>query len=293
MLVVVLAESCLGLDMLMKEMAKQTNKHVLDSECFGPNNKVKYDLAIGEAMEKCMQLAPAIDLVETLSPNSQFNSLFPSINVKNPFKQFQQYKDIDQLVSLWRNKRSADVGLLEPDQDDFMEFLEDFNDFKGSMATKIGNLTCVLTELKMLTPSLKINIDHYTKDWAEDEDIDLTDSFLLEDPEWRQRLVSGYQDCYDISESIPSAALRGNPITRVFGRQMIFFKCAKKTEMMNCAMGQMKKWVEQWYGSQKNMTEYGLPEDEYEAAALGLMVLHNAASDEEKFVSDFFWGAPM
>ena len=62
---------------------------------------------------------------------------------------------------------------------------------------------------------------------------------------------------------------------------------------MNCAMGQMKKWVDQWYGTQENRTEYGLPEDEYEAAALGLMVLHNAASDEEKFVSDFFWGASM
>ena len=85
----VLAQSCLGMDMLMKKMAKQTNKHVLDSECFGPNNKVKYDLAVGEAIEKCMQLAPAIDLIETLSPNNQFNSLFPSINVKNPFKQFQ------------------------------------------------------------------------------------------------------------------------------------------------------------------------------------------------------------
>merc|ERR1719328_620992 len=109
---------------------------------------------------------------------------------------------------------------------------------------------------------------------------------------------------------------------------MIFFKCAKKNEHMNCALGQMKKWVEEWYGSDDNTateyglpedryeaaalsllvldnaasdeewygsddnntaTEYGLPEDRYEAAALSLLVLDNAASDEEKFVSDFFW----
>ena len=62
---------------------------------------------------------------------------------------------------------------------------------------------------------------------------------------------------------------------------------------MNCALGQMKKWVEEWYGSDdsQNATEYGLPEDKYEAAALSLLVLDNAASDEEKFVGDFFWGA--
>ena len=54
----------------------------------------------------------------------------------------------------------------------------------------------------------------------------------------------------------------------------------------------MKRWLEQFYGTSENNTAYGLPEDDYEAAGLGLMVLDNAASEEEKFVSDFFWGHP-
>merc|ERR1712243_234138 len=153
-----------------------------------------------------------------------------------------------------RNKRSAEptTGILQPDEDDFMEFLDDVDDFKEGMATKLGNLTCVLTEMKMLTPELKV----------------------------------------DIEESIPSQALAKSPLSRVFGRQMIFFKCAKKNEKLNCAMGQLKKWVEEWYGSGENISysEYGLPEDEYEASALSAMVLHNAASEEEKFVNEFFWG---
>merc|ERR1711878_255705 len=245
-----------------------------------------YDLAVGAAMEKCMQLAPAIDLINLLSPRNQFNSLFPSVNRKNPFEQFQAYKDIDQLTSLWRNKRSADAssGLIQIDEDDFIEFLEDFADYKGNMATKIGNLTCVMTELK-------VNIKEYTKDMAEVEEFDLTETEIVADPEWRARLSRGYQDCYDISESIPSQALTGNPLKRMFGRQMMFFKCAKKNEVTNCALGQMKRWVEQFYGTANNLTEYGLPEDAYEAAGLGLMVLNNAASEEEQFVSDFFWGA--
>merc|ERR1712131_308186 len=137
-------------------------------------------------MEKCMQLAPAIDLVNVLSPNNRFSSLFPSINVKNPFKQFQ-FQDIDQLVSLWRNKRSAEssTGILQPDEDDFIE----------GMATKLGNLTCVMTEMKMLTPELKVNIEEYTKDMEEEEEIDLNETPIIADPEWRKRLTTGYQDC--------------------------------------------------------------------------------------------------
>merc|ERR1712064_213268 len=49
-------------------------------------------------------------------------------------------------------------------------------------------------------------------------------------------------------------ALAKSPLSRVFGRQMIFFKCAKKNEKLNCAMGQLKKWVEEWYGSGENIT---------------------------------------
>jgi len=292
-----LAESSFAMDALMKKMVHQTNKHVLEAECWGENNKNKYDLAVGAAMEKCMQLAPAIDLVNVLSPNNRFSSLFPSINVKNPFKQFQQFQDIDQLVSLWRNKRSAEssTGILQPDEDDFMEFLDDVDDFKEGMATKLGNLTCVMTEMKMLTPELKVNIEEYTKDMEEEEEIDLNETPIVADPEWRKRLTTGYQDCYDIAESIPSQALSKSPLSRVFGRQMIFFKCAKKNEKLNCAMGQMKRLVEEWYGSGENITntDYGLPEDEYEAAALSVMVLRNGASEEERFVGDFFWGGHM
>ena len=244
-----LAGSSLAMDDMFKKIMKETAFHTFNAACFGENNKNLYDLAVGAAMEKCMQLAPAIDLINLLSPRNQFNSLFPSVNRKNPFEQFQvnrqwqlikmkngliflllqAYKDIDQLTSLWRNKRSADAssGLIQIDEDDFIEFLEDFADYKGNMATKIGNLTCVMTEMNLLTPELKVNIEEYTKDMAEVEEFDLTETEIVADPEWRARLSRGYQDCYDISESIPSQALTGNPLKRMFGRQMMFFKCAK------------------------------------------------------------------
>ena len=85
----VLVQTCLGMDMMLQKIVKQTEKHVLENSCFGPGNKQKFDLAIGESMEKCLQLAPTNDLLNVLSPNSQFSSLFPAVNVRNPFKQFQ------------------------------------------------------------------------------------------------------------------------------------------------------------------------------------------------------------
>merc|ERR1712045_404520 len=88
---------CYGMDAMFKKIMKQTAKHTFDAACFGETNKNNYDLAVGAAIEKCLQLAPAIDLI---------NTLFPSVNTKNPFRQFQEYQDLDQLVSLWRTKRS-------------------------------------------------------------------------------------------------------------------------------------------------------------------------------------------
>jgi len=266
---------------LMEKMVNEVNTHRLKAECYGEINKKNYDLAIEGAMEKCMQLAPAFNFHNMLHGNN--------VNTRGnqPFDNLQ-FSNLDNLVSLWRTKR--DTGLVNVDEDDFMEFLEDLGDFKADMAVKMGNLSCVLTEMKMLTPEMKINIEEYTKDAAEIEGFDLEASPLAQDPEWWKRLVTGYKDCYDISESIPQAALNKNPIKKMFGRQMIFFKCADKNERMNCALGQMKMWLESHYSDDRDMTEYGLPEDQYEAAGLTLMVKYSAASEEEKFLSNFFWG---
>jgi len=265
---------------LMEKMVNEVNTHRLKAECFGEVNKNMYDKAIEGAMEKCMQLAPAFNLASLIgdSPNT----------LRQPFKSLQ-FSNLDSLVSLWRSKR--DTGLVNVDEDDFVEFLDDVADFKGNMAAKMGNLSCVLTEMKLLTPDQKINIEEYIKDASEIEGFDLEASPLASDPEWWQRLVKGYQDCYDISQSLPQTALDRNPMKKRFGRQMMFFHCADKNEKMNCALGQMKMWLESYYATDdRDLTEIGLPADQYEAAGLTLMVKYNGASDEEKFLSDFFWG---
>lgn len=269
---------------LMEKMVGEINTHRLKAECFGEVNKNMYDKAIEGAIEKCMQLAPAFNLANIIADSR--NSL------KEPFKQLQ-FTNLDSIVSLWRDtgRKKRDTGLVNVDEDDFVEFLDDVADFKGDMTAKMGNLTCVLTELKLITPDMQINIAEFTKDASEIEGFDLEASPLAADPEWWARLVKGYQDCYDISESLPQTALNRNPMKKMFGRQMMFFHCADKNEKMNCALGQMKHWLESYYApDERDMGEYGFPEDKYEAAGLTLMVQYNGASEEKKFLSNFFWG---
>ena len=154
---------------LMKKMVDEVNTHRLKAECFGDVNKKNYDMAIGkitgshqcnviilvivieESMEKCMQLAPAFNLLSQL-PTSQFSSAFSS-RVSEPFKNIQ-FSNLENLVSLWRSKR--DTGLVNVDEDDFVEFLDDLGEFRADMASKMSNLSCVLTDMKLLTPELKV-----------------------------------------------------------------------------------------------------------------------------------------
>merc|ERR1712088_244410 len=245
----------------MKQIMNEIHTYNLRSQCWGEENVLAYDIAVLGATEKCMQLAPAYDLVELLKPiNNPFSTLPGTVN-NNPFQRLTNFQNVNQLTSLWRSKRQASNGLLNADQNDFIEFLEDFGEFKEGIATKMGNLTCVLTEMELLTPDLKINID-------------------------------GYMDCYRISENWPQAPLNRNPLSKIFGRHMLFFKCADKAERKMCAKAQMLKWLEIVYGSDPSMdpSEHGLPKDKYDAAALSIMVLNNAATPEEEFVGDFFWG---
>merc|ERR1711862_833059 len=157
----------------MKQIMKEIHTYNLRSQCWGEENVLAYDIAVLGATEKCMQLAPAYDLVELLKPiNNPFSTL-PGTVSNNPFQRLTNFQNVNQLTSLWRSKRQASSGLLNADQNDFIEFLEDFGEFKEGIATKMGNLTCVLTEMKLLTPDLKINIEEYTKPVAEIEDSSL------------------------------------------------------------------------------------------------------------------------
>merc|ERR1712051_213573 len=184
---------------MMREIMQQINKFNMRQACWGETNTINYAVSIIKAQEKCMQLAPTYDLVSVLTPQSNPFTTLPG-QITNPFQRISEIQSLDQLTSLWRTKRQATEGILNPDQDDFLEFIEDFGDFKED---------------------IKLNIDYYTAPVSEIDGFVLEESFA-KDPEWSKKLA----DCYKISENFPQTALNRNPLTKIFGRHMIFFRCA-------------------------------------------------------------------
>merc|ERR1711872_771112 len=206
----------------MKRIMDTINLYNLRTNCWGQTNTNNFQVAVQKAQEKCMQLAPSLDIIQQLVPQENPFTTLPA-PVSAPFRKLQDFQNIDELQSLWRTKRQATTGLLKPDESDFAEFLSDFSSFKGGIASKMSNLTCVLTEMKYLTSDLKINIEEYTKPVTEIEGFVAEESVAGQDPEY-------------------------------------------------------------------DPAEHGLPKDKYDAAAVSIMVLNNAATPEEEFVGEFFWG---
>merc|ERR1711872_1012789 len=243
---------------LADEIMDQINKYNSRVKCWGQENIDNQILAMIKSQEKCMQMEPSWDVAATLRPSNPFASLVKPLN---PFKSLVS-GDLTNLQSLWRSKRSAG-GLLQADQQDVIDFLMEAGE---------------------------PNIDYYMNlDKA--EGFDITKSYA-NDKVFLETFQNSISDCHKISESWPQASLDRNPISRAFGRNILFFRCARKVEKNLCAMGQMLEWLEKLYGKDPNydLEAAGLPKNKYYAAAVSVAVLDDAASPEEKAVSDFFWG---
>merc|ERR1711992_281822 len=267
-----------GMGMDEKKIMKDMMVFNSMTACWGKGNMYLYKLALLEATEQCTQqdhhnlLKPANPILSLLNQDAETlpfqlsnnqarnnNPFLSSSNSNNPFKSSSSQLNLNAWNNLWgnsRSKRQAE-GLLQPTEEDFREFLEDFEEFKGDIATKMGNLTCVMQKLNMLT--------------------------------------THYKDCYDIARSFPQSALNRNPLTKVFGRHMVFFKCAKKVEHKCCAMACANDMLETLYGTNDNYdwTQHNMPQNKYKRAALTLKIMYGTASDEEMAINDFFFGMDM
>jgi len=303
-----------GMGMDEKKIMKDMMVFNSMTACWGKGNMYLYKLALLEATEQCTQqdhhnlLKPANPILSLLNQDAETlpfqlsnnqarnnNPFLSSSNSNNPFKSSSSQLNLNAWNNLWgnsRSKRQAE-GLLQPTEEDFREFLEDFEEFKGDIATKMGNLTCVMQKLNMLDSNLQVNMAQYTTDvWNK---IDLSQTMAGEDPEWRNMLTTHYKDCYDIARSFPQSALNRNPLTKVFGRHMVFFKCAKKVEHKCCAMACANDMLETLYGTNDNYdwTQHNMPQNKYKRAALTLKIMYGTASDEEMAINDFFFGMDM
>jgi len=266
------------------------------SKCWGKQNVDKYALLTEKAKRECMQMEPSFDFPgHSDGPQNPF--LRPNNN--NPFEKLTRGGDFSDLQSLWRTKRDASEGLVEVDEDDFYEFLQQVNDNRHLRLNSLGNLTCVLQKTGQMTEDMEINMEWYTTALrAEEPENGFTwdaEGSAAQDPEWREKIATAYEDCHEMSKSWPASSLNRRPLARMFGRQMIFYKCADRAERRVCTEAQLLENLETFYGSESDeetaerIAAIGLPEDKYDAAAISVAVLSNAQSEEEKFVERFLW----
>merc|ERR1712071_440426 len=106
----------------------------------------------------------------------------------------------------------------------------------------------------------------------------------------RKKMVEGYMDAYSIASNWPQQSLDRNPLTKIFGRHMIFFHIAMKMEKKNCYKAQMYDWLQTLYGNSDdfNWSQVGLPADKYDRASVAVMVMQQAETKEQMFVKQFF-----
>jgi len=294
--------------MLMKKIKHDMMMMNSQAMCWGQGNMYYYKMYMMQAMEECVtghssHVKPTNPFAQLNRPQNPFQTLPASIQAKNPFSGGNSFNkkptvNPDSLKSILfsnfdsRKKRQTD-GLIEITEEDFAEFLGDFSDFKDDVASKMSNLTCVLSKLDMLDSDYQVNLKAYTEEvWKE---MDLSQTLAGEDPTWRQMVIDGYSDCYDIAKSFPQSALNKNPIMKVFGRHMVFFKCTKKVEAHCCGMACANHMLETMYGPSDNFdwSQYGLSNNKYERAAMTMKVMYSTASPEESFVHNFFYMDPM
>ena len=196
------------------------------SKCWGKKNVDMFAAQMEKAKRECMQMEPAFDFPgHGDGPQNPF--LRPN---NNPFEKLTRGGDFSDLQSLWRTKRDASEGLVDVDEDDFYEYLQQVNDHRHYKQNAMGNLTCVLQKIGQLTEDMEVNMDFYTTALtAEEAENGFTfdvEGSAAKDPEWRAKIATAYQDCHDLAESWPATSLNRKPMSRMFGRQMIFFKCA-------------------------------------------------------------------
>merc|ERR1712154_434306 len=228
-------------------MGEGIDKYNFRARCWGEANVDRQIAALETAKKICMQVASPLERFGSFARVRPFFASRNMDHANNILSALQNGGDFSNLGSLWRSKRDTfdfesinrlgnGNGILNPDEDDILEFLGQFADFKGNVASRMGNLTCVLKEMKMMTPDNKVNLEAYPPGITGESSFSFGMNYNIEG--------SAVSD-----QNWPQSSLNRNPITRLFGRHMIFFRCADRTERKLCSEAQLFRGLEKLYGS--------------------------------------------
>lgn len=277
-----------GID-ISEEVKDQIDIWNLCSRCYGESTLFKFTLAQHKAVKACLGKpteGPRNVRMAQLSTASAASFLPAAAGWGNyPYNPFL----LPQPAFGGRFQRQApDGGLLQPSEADKAEFFANADELRATMAAKGGNLSCVLNQMGMMDAAGNVNLEHFTVNmWAA-----IGQNGGAKDPAFVQKMKDGFTDCYNAAQAWPQANLDRSFFSKKWGRQMLFFKCAKNMEIKTCSQLQIKDWLETLYGP-IDMSKF--PEfngDVYDAATFALKVKMDNEVPEEEVVRRFLWGNP-
>jgi hypothetical protein len=209
-----------------------------------------------------------------------------SVDIQNAFEACQGVAAPSPLTANEVGQKKADGGsggLLQPTQEEIAAFGTAALNLKNSMPAKVGNISCVLTKINWLDGAGNVNLEGLTVEkWKK-----IGTNGAARNPAFVMKMQEGFTDCYNISQALPQSTLDKNPMSKVWGRQIFFFKCAKKMAMKTCAQAQMLEHWEKLNGRLDPATFPELNGDLYDSASYAFNVESQMMSMERKMIQRF------
>ena len=270
-----------GKDVDDKTMTKLLN-YGLCAQCWGEEYAFEYMKSIAAAGEKCGASVPAGRAAATLMsyPATMIRGMMPALapGFAPAYTSYYSALPLNTIGAAGRKKRGA-LSEYSVSAADAMMAME-------KMETMVGNFTCVMKELGLLTADGQVNTQVFS------HSDDLGAGFVKSgtkagaDPVFLQKLTAEMGDCNAVANSWPQQSLNRNPFMARYGRMAIYFMCIKKVERQNCAKYLMAEMFEA-YG-----IDYDIPmaADRYDGAAMAAKIMEKKASPEEIHIDDYFWG---
>merc|ERR1711962_1698690 len=164
---------------------------------------------------------------------------------------------------------------------------EDMQDFMTTLETTASNMTCVLQEVDYLNDDGQLD----PKKWSPAAFSPYANTPAGSHPLFLPGLSYGLDICYNIAQGLDDRVLNLNKVRAKYGRQMVFFQCARKMEIRMCYKWQLATWYKAMGWLAPNWQAMGIA-NEFEAATYTLRVRNAMRSAESFAVDKFFYGDP-
>jgi hypothetical protein len=208
--------------------------------------------------------------------------------VKAAVKKCQmQEPEFDQDALFGKGGEPDEEGEAEAEDMD-IEKAEEYELFKVGFAAlkegkveKLGNLSCVMKELRFWNNDRSVNIDFLTGG--------LWDLMPDQDPDFVDEAKKSAKFCHKAINSLPEYDGPMMPFKKMFGKQLMFHQCFYKCKKDLCAKKMIVDWMEKKHGphDEAKAAKLGLPPNKFDAGMVAVLAKKTAMTDSAKFVGQF------